>query len=78
MSRLLSCFAEAACELDALGSHDSGTAAMWALATGTPRRVGPTMEAQHCFENGKIFNPVYRDAPRQPDDRSVSYQATSA
>lgn len=36
------------------------------------------MATQQCFEDGMIFDPVYRDGPRQADDRSVSYQAIIA
>lgn len=48
------------------------------LSTDNQLLVGPAMEAQQCFEDGKIFDPVYRGGPSQGDDRSVSYQSINA
>lgn len=48
------------------------------LSTVNPLLVGPALDAQQCFEGGKIFDPVHRDGPSEADDRVVSYQSINA
>ena len=48
------------------------------LSTDNQLLVRPAVEAQECFEDGKIFDPVSRGGPSQADDRSVGYQLINA
>lgn len=43
------------------------------LSTDNQLLVRPALEAQACFEDGKIFEPVHRGGPSHADDRSVGY-----